>query len=137
MCHFSAGDKVQIYLVAVLLGAGGSTMLVTALSTVADLIGRNTESGAFVYGFMSFTDKVSNGVAVVLIQHCIPSHIDTCNPCRFYFRDILFYVCGGAALLGALSMAALVPFNLGERWRDRPILTRNVEEADETTPLVS
>ncbi|KAF0684641.1 hypothetical protein As57867_023290, partial [Aphanomyces stellatus] len=28
------------------------------------------ESGAFVYGAMSFTDKISNGIAVLLIENC-------------------------------------------------------------------
>jgi len=49
-------------------GAGSSVMLVTSLGITADLIGLNTESGAFVYGAMSFVDKLSNGVAVTLIQ---------------------------------------------------------------------
>ena len=79
---YPKNSDVQIFFVAVLIGAGGSTMLVTALSTVADLIGRNSESGAFIYGFMSLTDKVSNGVAVVIIQHFIPPLIDTCDHAR-------------------------------------------------------
>jgi hypothetical protein len=49
-------------------GAGSSVMLVTSLGITADLIGPNIESGAFVYGAMSFMDKLSNGVAVTLIQ---------------------------------------------------------------------
>jgi hypothetical protein len=49
-------------------GAGSSVMLVTSLGITADLIGLNTESGAFVYGAMSFIDKLSNGVAVTVIQ---------------------------------------------------------------------
>lgn len=43
-------------------------MLVTSLGITADLIGPNTESGAFVYGANSFTDKLSNGIAVSIIQ---------------------------------------------------------------------
>lgn len=61
-----------LYVVAALLGAGGSVMLVTSLSITADFIGPNVESGAFVYGSMSFTDKLSNGIAVVLIQNLNP-----------------------------------------------------------------
>ncbi|MPC27479.1 Major facilitator superfamily domain-containing protein 12 [Portunus trituberculatus] len=61
-----------LYVVAMLLGAGGSVMLVTSLSITADFIGPNVESGAFVYGSMSFTDKLSNGIAVVLIQNLNP-----------------------------------------------------------------
>ena len=47
-------------------------MLVTSLSITADLIGSNVESGAFVYGAMSFCDKLSNGAAVMLIQNLNP-----------------------------------------------------------------
>jgi hypothetical protein len=43
-------------------------MLVTSLGITADLIGQNIESGASVYGAMSFMDKLSNGIAVTLIQ---------------------------------------------------------------------
>lgn len=43
-------------------------MLVTTLGITADLIGPDTDTGAFVYGSMSFADKITNGVAVMLIQ---------------------------------------------------------------------
>lgn len=43
-------------------------MLVTSLGVTADFIGQNTESG-FVYGFMSFCDKLSNGLVVMAIQY--------------------------------------------------------------------
>ena len=139
--------EYQVFFVAALVGAGGSTMLVTALALTADLIGRNSESGAFVYGFMSLTDKVSNGVAVVVIQHLIPTDLDTCIECRLYFRDVLFYVCGGSALFGAVFMLGLTPFRIGSRWRDRQSVqaeteaettaATEAEEPDERTPLIS
>ncbi|KAK4306623.1 hypothetical protein Pmani_021574 [Petrolisthes manimaculis] len=65
-------SKYLVYPMACLLGSGGSVMLVTSLSLTADLIGPNVESGAFVYGAMSFTDKLSNGIAVMLIQSLNP-----------------------------------------------------------------
>jgi len=55
-----------------LAGAGGSTMLITSLAVTADLIGSHVESGAFVYGAMSFTDKLSNGFTVFLVQYLHP-----------------------------------------------------------------
>ena len=61
-----------IFFAAILFGSAGSAVLITSLSLTAELIGSNTESAAFVYGAMSFTDKVSNGVAVMVIQHFIP-----------------------------------------------------------------
>ena len=89
---FSVFQKYEIYGVAALIGSGGSTMLITSLSLTADLIGANCESGAFVYGAMSLTDKVSNGVAVILIQHFIPGDTDVCVQCREYFRYTVYYV---------------------------------------------
>jgi hypothetical protein len=44
-------------------------MLVTSLGLTVDLIGNATNTAAFVYGSMSFTDKLANGLAVVLIEH--------------------------------------------------------------------
>lgn len=46
-------------------------MLVTSLGVCADLIGQNTESGAFIYGVMSFMDKLSNGFVIMLIQYLV------------------------------------------------------------------
>lgn len=55
----------MIHLVA---GASSSIQLVTSLGLTADLIGQDTDTGAFVYGAMSFVDKLSNGIAVVILQ---------------------------------------------------------------------
>ncbi|GCB78847.1 hypothetical protein scyTo_0016881 [Scyliorhinus torazame] len=62
----------SIFGAAVLLGMGSTTILVTSLAMTADLIGENTQSGAFVYGSMSFTDKVANGLGVIIIQSLHP-----------------------------------------------------------------
>nr|XP_060483694.1 major facilitator superfamily domain-containing protein 12-like isoform X2 [Panthera onca] len=51
---------------------GCATILVTSLAMTADLIGPHTHSGAFVYGAMSFSDKVANGLAVMAIQSLHP-----------------------------------------------------------------
>jgi len=107
-----------IFLVSVLYGVGSCAVLITSLSITAELIGPNTESAAFVYGAMSFTDKVSNGLAVMAIQKNIPL-INDCAACRWYFRDVLFFACGGAALLGSLALASFGTAKIGERRRDR------------------
>lgn len=60
--------QYEVYIVAVIIGCGGSIILVTSLGITADLIGDKTGNGAFVYGLMSFTDKLANGIAVVIIQ---------------------------------------------------------------------
>ena len=57
-----------IYIPAILLGIGNGTVTVQATQLEADLIGRKTEHGAFVYGAMSFTDKLANGIALFALQ---------------------------------------------------------------------
>jgi len=122
-----------IFGVAVLYGAAASIILVTSLSLTAELIGENSTSAAFVYGAMSFTDKVSNGVAVVVIQKYIP-----CEKCieeafKWYFRDVLFYVVGGSVLLGALTALILFKVKVAQ-CRPQNVV---VPESSERTPLLT
>ncbi|TMW60785.1 hypothetical protein Poli38472_000827 [Pythium oligandrum] len=58
-----------IYAFSVILGMGNSIIMVTSVCLEGDLVGNNIESGAFVYGAMSFTDKISNGIAILFIQN--------------------------------------------------------------------
>ncbi|XP_013177457.1 PREDICTED: uncharacterized symporter sll1374-like [Papilio xuthus] len=85
-----------IYVVAVLIGFGGSQMLVTSLSLTADLVGDRTEASAFVYGLMSFTDKLSCGAVIAIIQ----LYADGAS--SDYYRSVLSLVCGGATVLGLI-----------------------------------
>ncbi|XP_054278762.1 major facilitator superfamily domain-containing protein 12-like isoform X2 [Macrosteles quadrilineatus] len=91
-----------IYAVAGLYGITSSALLVTSLGITADLIGHDLNNGAFIYGLMSFCDKLSNGALVMVIQTW------TCWPtCATHYRESLSYVCGGAALLGAVAVMSL------------------------------
>ena len=54
-------NSTEIFIVAVFIGSGGAGMLITSLSVTAQLIGKDTECSAFVYGAISFVDKLSNG----------------------------------------------------------------------------
>ncbi|KAG5894370.1 Major facilitator superfamily domain-containing protein 12 [Gonioctena quinquepunctata] len=99
---FGAGSlyvAYYIYLVALLIGSAGSIVLVTSLGVTTDFIGEKTDSGAFVYGIMSFTDKLANGIAVVIIQYL---HKDVSN--TNYYRDVLTNVCGVSIVLGAVAV---------------------------------
>jgi len=140
--YYGSGDWFKsygIYCAACMYGIGGTTVLITSLSLTAELISQNKESAAFVYGAMSFTDKVSNGLAVMAIQTFVPS-FKHCDACRWYYRDVLFYATGGAALLGSLFVATLIPFTVGKRWRDREryvhIRVDDDVSVDERTPLL-
>uniref|UniRef100_A0A6Q2YND0 Major facilitator superfamily domain containing 12 n=1 Tax=Esox lucius TaxID=8010 RepID=A0A6Q2YND0_ESOLU len=104
-------DKMgdQIYVTAILLGAGSATILVMSLSMTADLIGDQTQSGAFVYGAMSFTDKVANGLAVMIIQTMHPCHTQVCCPaCVWYYHDVMVIVTGGVAVVAAISLCTIL-----------------------------
>ena len=45
-------------------GVGLAIMINTATSLISDVIGKDDQSSAFVYGAYSFFDKVSNGVII-------------------------------------------------------------------------
>ncbi|XP_031839204.1 major facilitator superfamily domain-containing protein 12 [Nomia melanderi] len=98
----------QIYLISLILGFAGSIMLVTCLGVIADFIGQDTDSGAFIYGIMSFTDKLSNGLVVIIIQY-LEHWINS----KDYYRDTLVYVCGPSALFGLIVILYIKPFSYG------------------------
>lgn len=121
------GSKL-VYGAAILSGVGGSTMLVTSLAMTADLIGENTESGAFVYGAMSFTDKLSNGAAIALIQQLHPCGAGCCPLCISYYRHILTFVPGGMSVIAGIALVTLLPQVLGTRRKKAVALLKQVTE---------
>ena len=110
-----AFSKDVVYIEAGLIGIGGSVMLVTSLALTAEFIGKDTDASAFIYGVMSLTDKVSNGLAVVLIQQFIPTEMNSCNICQSYFRDVILFACGGTAILGIFGIISLGKAVVGMR----------------------
>nr|XP_020475234.1 major facilitator superfamily domain-containing protein 12-like [Monopterus albus]XP_020475235.1 major facilitator superfamily domain-containing protein 12-like [Monopterus albus] len=119
-------DKMsrQVYGPAVLLGAGSATILVISLSMTAELIADQTQSGAFVYGAMSFTDKLANGVAVMVIQGLHPCHTVTCCPaCVWFYHYIMVIVTGGVAVIAALALCSILIWPIRIRSRDLPLVS--------------
>ncbi|KAM4810171.1 major facilitator superfamily domain-containing protein 12 [Rhinophrynus dorsalis] len=101
--------REAVYGAAVLLGSGSATILVTSLSMTADLIGTHSHSAAFVYGAMSFTDKVANGLAVVAIQSLHPCHTEVCCPaCTQFYHWVMVTVTGAVAIVAALSLSSIM-----------------------------
>ncbi|CAH3194993.1 unnamed protein product [Porites evermanni] len=131
MWFIQKGHLLQTYGVSVLLGVGGSTLLVTALTMLADLIGENVETGAFVYGAMSFTDKLSNGIAVQLIQifHPCNSLGEACCPkCDLYYREVMVVVTGGATIISLLVLLTMLKTKIGE-FKDGAVVDVTVQDA--------
>ncbi|KAL3318233.1 Major facilitator superfamily domain-containing protein 12 [Cichlidogyrus casuarinus] len=60
--------KSMVYSAAAMLGIGCTTLLVTNLSMISDLIGPYKHTSAFVFGAMSFCDKISNGITIQIVQ---------------------------------------------------------------------
>ena len=90
-----------------------------SLSVTAELIGPNHESGAFIYGFMSLVEKVTNGIIIIGVQS-LASGRSSGN--STFYTQVLFYVCGGASLMGALAMLSLAPVKIGRRfWKSKSL----------------
>jgi len=62
----------EIYVVAALYGSAASGMLITGISATANLVGKNVESAALVYGLISMTDKISQAITFGVIQELVP-----------------------------------------------------------------
>ena len=88
-----------------------------SLSVTAELIGPNHESGAFIYGFMSLVEKVTNGIIIIGVQSLASTRASGDGT---FYTQVLFYVCGGASLMGALAMLSLAPVKIGHRfWKSK------------------
>lgn len=58
---------------------------------------------------MSFVDKISNGLSVMIIENLKASIANQEN----YYRDVLSFVCGGAISLSILGLALLSRGKIG------------------------
>ena len=92
----------NIYMIAILIGIGRSGMRILGLSVKSDLIGTNTTSSAFIYGFMKLLDKIGNGIAIMLIQERAPNQGISPKIRGLYYKNVLFLVCGSFTICGLL-----------------------------------
>lgn len=114
-------NAIFVLIPAVLLGTGGCILLITSLSMTADLIGKHTESSAFVFGTMSFVDKLSSGTCIALIQVFHPCKSSKCCPdCEWYYRSVMVLLPTGVAAVSLCILLALLPIKIGRlRWTPR------------------
>lgn len=112
--HFLDADaeetKRYVFGLAAILGVGTTIILVMCLSMLSEMVGRNTETGAFVYGAMSLTDKISNGIAIAIIQNLNPC-ICNCPRCGQFFRIVMGWVID-AIMLVAIVALCLFAFSM-------------------------
>ncbi|KAI4497331.1 hypothetical protein M0802_007578 [Mischocyttarus mexicanus] len=102
--EFGGSHGIITYLIAILIGAGSSITMVTALSVTAEIIGPRTERSALVYSIVTFLDKVVTGLVVVLIERwrCHQQEL-----CPNYNRDTLAIVCASSMLLGLFTLLSV------------------------------
>ncbi|CAF1052645.1 unnamed protein product [Adineta steineri] len=135
--------KIALISACILLGIGTSTTNICSFSLTSDLIGLNTECGAFVYGIMSFTDKLANGIVIAIIQQFNPCTLASTTICASYYRYILTFIPIGVAILTILMTLTLWKTNIGgnrhelEDDEQNNIDTTNENEHDERTPLIT
>ncbi|KAK0396570.1 hypothetical protein QR680_001771 [Steinernema hermaphroditum] len=118
---FLDADLLQMYGISVLLGICRTAFLVSSLGMTANMINRSTESGAFVYGGMSFLDKLSNGIAYQIIELLNPScdGVHKHETCASFYRNVMTFVPGGCAVLFLFVLLTLIPSQIGKRIRRR------------------
>jgi hypothetical protein len=99
----------MVYGIAVLLGAGTSVVMVSGVSFVNDLVGNNLETSAFVYGCMSFTDKLCTGAVVLAIQQRRDSvcEDEMEEGCKEFVRDVMVWVPAASAALAGVALCAV------------------------------
>ena len=103
------------------------------------------ESGAFVYGSMSFADKLTVGIGMMMIQRYVPSDLNTCTTnCNYdYFQHILVYGCGGAIVLGIVAtlilylLAAKDKKNAESKWNSQINEQKNRMISENIDPLAN
>ena len=61
---------------------------------------------------MSFVGKISSAVALMLIQNAMP---DPASDNPDFFRFVLVFGCGSAAIFGWFMLAHIMAMKIGER----------------------
>ncbi|CAF4829147.1 unnamed protein product [Rotaria sp. Silwood1] len=107
--------EIEIALIStcILLGIGASTTGICSITLASDLIGLNTECGAFVYGVMSFLDKIANGIIIAIVQQFNPCKLSSTQTCASYYRCIVTLIPGGFSILSILMILSMWKTNLG------------------------
>ena len=51
------------------IGIGSSLTIVKSLCIAANFVGTNTEDAAFMYGIITFFDKIINGIIILFVEY--------------------------------------------------------------------
>ncbi|ETP12844.1 hypothetical protein F441_11845, partial [Phytophthora nicotianae CJ01A1] len=125
-----------VYPFSIVLGMGNSIIMVTSVCLTGDLVGNNVESGAFVYGAMSFTDKISNGIAILFIQNTRQQLQDLPDQDSEFLRQVYCILPSLAALVGLCTVMFMTHCSGSGDRRRRKVESASSSTADETEILL-
>ncbi|EGZ22613.1 hypothetical protein PHYSODRAFT_558093 [Phytophthora sojae] len=126
-----------VYPFSIILGMGNSIIMVTSVCLTGDLVGNNVESGAFVYGAMSFTDKISNGIAILFIQNTRQALQDLPEQDGEFLRQVYCVLPSLAALVGLCTVMFMTHCSGSSDRRRRKVESASSSTADETEILLA
>ncbi|KAG7390649.1 Major facilitator super domain-containing protein 12 [Phytophthora pseudosyringae] len=132
----TAETATWVYPFSVILGMGNSIIMVTSVCLTGDLVGNNVESGAFVYGAMSFTDKISNGIAILFIQNTRQQLQDLPEEDGEFLRQVYCILPSLAALVGLCTVMFMTHCSGSSDRRRRKVESASSSTADETELLL-
>lgn len=107
---------------SIAFGLGSGLVGVAALQMISDLLGRATCSSAFVYGVMSFADKVLNGTVMMCVQAWTPA--STSPSFQNYHRYAVSFLPALACIIGGvlIGVLKLLGFPRGTQQETTPML---------------
>ncbi|XP_015055223.1 major facilitator superfamily domain-containing protein 12-like isoform X1 [Solanum pennellii] len=94
-----------IYVLSILIGIGNALMMVTAIGMESELVDKDLDGSAFVYGSLGFIDKVLCGVFLYFLESyesADPVPCDPTYPCFSVTRFSLGFIPGISALIGVV-----------------------------------
>ena len=74
------------------------------------------ESSGFVYGTMSFVEKIFVGIAIMLVQKYMPNLSNNPHASVPYFKWMFVIGCGGVFIFSMIIFAILMPQKIGKRY---------------------
>ncbi|XP_055806739.1 uncharacterized protein LOC129875490 isoform X2 [Solanum dulcamara] len=94
-----------MYVLSILIGIGNALMMVTAIGMESELVDKDLDGSAFVYGSLGFIDKVLCGVFLYFLESyesADPVACDPAYPCFSVTRFSLGFIPGISALIGVV-----------------------------------
>ncbi|KAF3682775.1 putative major facilitator superfamily domain-containing protein 12-like, partial [Capsicum annuum] len=94
-----------MYVLSVLIGIANALMMVTAIGMESELVDKDLDGSAFVYGSLGFIDKVLCGVFLYFLESYErkdPVACDPAYPCFSVTRFSLGFIPGISSLIGVI-----------------------------------